>query len=539
MCVEVEMKFSFFVTVVFSLIIIACATASNPVESSPPVTAMTKSLNAQKYGDEVPKVWTPLTPIEMGALIKAKTEFDDEAKMIISLLLTSDIREGEEIAAAVNAYREFIALCDKELSTIKDAKEKGKKLHALFFKQFIGTMRKKESENSGIAGILLKKEYDTNTAAMLFAIIAQKYGFAPDISFTKGRENELLNRNTGLSVKISSGKAYIALKHRDMFSPVQVFSFLENGYDPYVNLGFFENLKNLFPDEFDDPGTEFKKYYRRESVFFEEKLLLQYKIDRINENADTEDAPIHRRIEMAAFLTDSCEILLDRVWAWRNIYTFILGKKIPGEMLVFIDTINPELNRTAELCGSETGFDELAWELFLFSSFEYANSLDGKKLKDALIKGYQFLSTSAKNYENKKGFLANALNYYLNKVIQTGVIEKELVNVKSAIGAIPVTEIRTEAASSFYYQAGEYYLKSKNNWRAAEFYAECAFVYGGQYQNTCIQKSVDLLYKYAVDSLNRGVCATASDARNKCLEKIPDKNECKKIIDLYNQKCGK
>lgn len=532
------MKFSFFVTVAFSLIIAACATTSNTAESDS-VPAMTRSVNAQKYGDEAPKVWTPLTPIEMGVLIKAKTEFDDETKMVLTLFLTSDVREGEEIGAAVNAYREFIALCDKELSTIKDAKEKGKKLHALFFKQFIGSFRKKGSGNSGIAELILKKEFDTGTASMLFAIIAQKYGFSPQISFTKSGDREIRNSNTGLSINISSGKAYLALKHPDMYSLVQVFPFLENGYDPYVNLGFFENLKKLFPDEFEDPGTEFKKYYKRESVFFEEKLLLQYKIDRINESTDTEDAPIHRRIEMAALLTDSCEILLDRVLAWRNIYTFILGKKIPGEMLVFIDTIQNELGRTADLCGNETGFDELAWELFLFSSFEYANSLDGKKLKDALIKGYQFLSTSAKNYENKKAFLANALNYYLNKVIQTGVIEKELENVKSAIGAIPVTETRTEAASSFYYKAGEYFLAQKDLWRAGSFYAECAFVYGGEHQKTCIQKGVDTLYKYALNCVNRGVCATASDARNKCLEKMPDKNECKKITDLYDQKCGK
>ncbi|HSW60407.1 MAG TPA: hypothetical protein VLJ60_06375, partial [bacterium] len=402
------MKFSFFTTVILSVIITACATASNTPE--PAVKKMTKSVNSEKYGEESPKIWTPLTTIEMGALIKAKTDPDHESQMVLSLFFTGDIREGEEIGASIGAYRTFLELCDIELAKIKDGKEKGKKLHELFFKQFIGSPRKKDVPSSGVHGLLTKKEYDANTAALLFSIIAQKYGFTSEISFTKGVSEEIADSRTGLSIKIFSGKAYLTLKHKEMFSPVQVIPFLENGYDPYINLTFFENLHKSNPSEFEEAQVEFKKYYKRTPLSFEEALLFQYKIDKLNESINMEHPPIHRRIEMSAILTDSCAVHLDRIWAWRNIYPFILEKKLPGEMFAFVDTINSELLRTADLCGSESEFEELAWDLFLFSAFEYAESLNGDKLKNALVNGYQFLSTSSKNYEKKRVFLANSLN---------------------------------------------------------------------------------------------------------------------------------
>jgi hypothetical protein len=537
MCVEVFMKLNFFVTVILSLIIAGCATSSSSTEAD--VVKMTRSVNTEKYGENAPKIWTPLTQIEMGALIKAKMDPDNESQMVLSLFFTGDIREGEEIGASIGAYRTFIELCDTELAKIKDAKEKGKKLHELFFKQFIGSPRKKDAPSSGIFGLLTKKEYDANTAALLFAIIAQKYGFTSEISFTKGIVEEIVNQKTGLSIKIFSGKAYLTLKHKEMYSPAQVIPFLEDGFDPYINLSFFENMHEKNPSEFEDAQTELGKYYKRMPLTFEKALLFQYKIDKLNETAETENPPMNRRIEMAAHLTDLCDIHLDRIRAWRNTYPFILQKKIPGEMFSFIDTINSELNRTAELCKDEPDFEDLAWDLFLFSAFEYSDSLDGVKLKTALFNGYRFLSTSSKDYEKKKVFLANSLSHYLNKIISSDVIEKELATVKDVIAAVPVTEIRTGSASSFYYQSGEHYLAKKDLWRAGQFYAECSFVYGGQYQKICIQKGVDSLYKYAQTCLGRGVCATASDAVSKCMEKIPDKKECQKIKDLYDQQCGK
>ncbi|HQI05815.1 MAG TPA: hypothetical protein PL195_11210, partial [bacterium] len=184
------MKLNFFVTVILSLIIAGCATSSSSTEAD--VVKMTRSVNTEKYGENAPKVWTPLTQIEMGALIKAKMDPDNESQMVLSLFFTGDIREGEEIGASIGAYRTFIELCDTELAKIKDAKEKGKKLHELFFKQFIGSPRKKDAPSSGIFGLLTKKEYDANTAALLFAIIAQKYGFTSEISFTKGIVEEIV-----------------------------------------------------------------------------------------------------------------------------------------------------------------------------------------------------------------------------------------------------------------------------------------------------------------------------------------------------------
>lgn len=521
--------------------LIAAVTACSLAQSSrndnhQTAEVMTKSENTRKYGDNAPKIWTPLTPLEMSILGKMKDSPDHGSNMILSLFFTSDIREDEKIGMAIEAYFSFIELCDRELPAIKDAKQRAGKLHELFYKQFIVTPKEKEEVSSGVYGLLIKKEYDANVAALLFAIIAQKYDFTTKFFYTKREEKEIKNKDTGLFVTMFAGVSYLELKHAEMYSPVLVIPFVESGFDPYVNNDYYNELHKLYPTIFEDGATEFKRYYAKTPFSFEQALLTQYKIDKLNEPTDVEHSAMNRRIEMAAILTDSCDLLIDRLKVWKNTIPHILRKNIAGEMLTFIDTIQTELVKAAGFCDRETEFTDIAWDLFLFSALEYSGSLDGPKLKSALSNGYQFLSVSSDDYDKKKTLLANALFFYLNKIIETESFE-ELENVKEVIAAVPETEIRTEASSSFYYNLGEYYLAKGEIWAAGQFFTECAFVEGSRFQATCTKKGVDALYGYAAECLKKGVCATAADARDKCLEKIPDKTQCEKIIKLYKEKC--
>ena len=521
------MRLSLVFSILFTAVFVSCATASNKI------AVIEKPENIKKYGENAPRIWSELTQAEMETVIKSKTSTDNETQLALALLMTGNTREKAEIDAALNVYRNFISICDKELSSITDAKEKGRKLHELFFRQFIGTFIK---NGSGIAGLLLKKEFDTNTASLLFAIAAEKYGFSSKISMTETDGTKITSSKTGLTVNILSGKSYLELKHKDLFSAVIALPFIEKGYDPYINMDFFENLSKSGLAGFEDPAVEFKEYYRKKQFSFQEALLLQYKAHN-GGSYDTETAPFNRRVEMAAVLTDSCDVLMDRVWAWRNIHAFILERKKIGELLSFVDTISPELDRTGKLCGDAPLFNENAWDLFLFSAFEYANAVNGAGMKTAVKNAYSFLSTTSKDYDKKRMLLAGSIHYYMNQVIKNNVIEEQLEHAVSVIDAIPENRTRMEIGSSFYYQAGEHYFKKKDHWKSGQFYAECAFIDGNPYKKICISKGSDELYQYAINSIEKNVCATASDAVEKCFEKIQDKPSCSKIKDTYDKAC--
>ncbi|HRZ79855.1 MAG TPA: hypothetical protein P5044_07605 [bacterium] len=521
------MRLSLFISILFTAVFVSCATASNKI------AVIEKPENIKKYGENAPRIWSELTQAEMETVIKAKTATDNETLLVLALLMTGSTRERPEIDAALSVYRNFTAICDKELNSIADAKEKGRKLHELFFRQFIGTFKK---NGTGVAGLLLKKEFDTNTASLLFAVAAEKYGFSPKISVTEEDSTKITSSKTGLTVNVFSGKSYLELKHKDLFSSVIVLPFIEKGYDPYINMDFFENLQKSGLAGFEDAAVEFKEYYRKKPFSLQEALLLQYKADN-GDSFETEISPFNRRVEMAAVLTDSCDVLMDRVWAWRNIHAFILERKKSGELLSFVDTISPELDRTGRLCGDDSRFAQSAWDLFLFSAFEYGNAVNGAGMKTAVRNAYSFLSTTSKDYDKKRMLLAGSIHYYMNQVIKNDVIEEQLEHAVSVIDAIPENRTRMEVGSSFYYQAGEHYFKKKDHWRAGQFYAECAFIDGNPYKKICISKGADELYQYAVDSIEKNICATASDAVEKCFEKIQDKPSCSKIKDTYDNAC--
>ncbi len=522
----------FFVTAMTILIIVSCSTASNAVIIPPVVPP-----NVERYGDDAPKVWTALNEIEMQSLIRAKNNLDDEAKLLLSIFLTSDFRDPEPINACLNVYRKFVAKTDKELEKISGVREKGEKLHELFFKQFINKPRGKGSRSSGIPGVLLLKEYDVNTANFLFAIIAERYGFSSVFSFVEGDKTEIVSNQTKLKMSVITGKSYLSINHDELFSPIAVVPFLKNGYELFINMGFFGEIHESHPEFFEDAATELRRYYKKVDIPFEDALFLQYKIDKAEENINSIDAPIHRRVEMAALFTDSCEVLIDRVWGWRNMYPMLMKKDVPGKLIAFVDNIREEFERTEELCGNEARFVEAAWDLYLFSSFEFANFADGEKMKRNIKQAYYHLSPIAEDYGRKKLFLTRAVYQYINLTVQSGLIMRELENVKKIVDIIPENDKRTEMAASFYFQAGEYYLERNDMWMAGQFYADCAAQEHKKYQHQCLQKGLSSLYSYAQISIKNGRCALAADARDVCLNKMPNKDVCNLIVNLHSKNC--
>ncbi len=523
----------FISTAIVVFIVVACSTASSKAVIVTPVVPP----NVERYGEDVPKVWSPLNEIEMQSLIRAKNNLDDEAKLLLSIFLTSNFRDPEPINACLNVYRKFIARSDKELQGISDPAEKGKKLHELFFKQFIGKPRKRGTGSSGIPGILLIKEYDVNTANFLFAIIAQRYGFSSQLSFVEGDVTEITSKRTNLSMRVFTGKSYLSINHDDLFSPIIVIPYFNEGFDVHINMNFFAEIEQSNPELFESSGIELRKYYERENISFDEALFLQYKIDKVGEDIDSIKAPVHRRVEMAALFTDSCEVLIDRLWVWRNMYPMLMKKNIPGKMLAFVDTIREELQRTVSLCERERGFVEAAWDLYLFSSFEFAGIASGEKMKSNIKQAYSHLSPVAEDYERKKQFLTRAIYHYINVVVQNGLIMREHENVKKIADVIPESDKRAEVRASFYFQAGEFFLQRNDLWRAGQFYTDCLFQQHKKYLHRCTQKALSALYSYADASIKSGRCPLAADAMDRCLDKMPDKGRCNSIVNLYNENC--
>jgi hypothetical protein len=515
--------------VLFVIVVVACSSASNMIVPITPV-------NVERYGEDAPAIWTPLNKIEMDSIIKAQNNFDHEAKLLLSIFLTSNFRDSEPVNACLNVYRKFIAKCDKELSEISDPKEKAEKLHQLFFKEFIKTPREKNGVGSGMAGILLIKEYDVNTANLLFGIIAAKYGYSIEMSFAETEANELKS-STGLIMNGFSGKSYLTLKHEKLYSGITLIPYLEKGFDVYINLGFFDELHKSHGTLFDSASVELQRFYKKKDFDLRNMLFLSYKINKVNEEIDSEHASIHRRVEMAALFSDSCDILIDRLWVWRNIYPILMKKDIPGELTAFVKTINSELQRTEKICGDELEFAGFAWDLFLFSSFEFANVVDGENMKKNVINAYKYLSPAAVDYEKKKHFLTRSIYHYIDEVVKNNLINREFQNAKEIIDAILENDIRNEVFSYFYSKLGEYYLNRKDYWRAGQYYTECAFHEHRKYQHQCTQKGLNALHTYAESCIKNGVCATAADARDLCLEKMPNKDVCRLIENLYNKNC--
>ena len=518
------MRFLSATLIILSLSFFSCAT--------PP-----KAVNAEKYGINAPKIWMPLTQAEVDVLNQASAGLNEEVRFKLALFFTGDTREKEEVEACFNNYKDFASRCDKELSGIADVKEKGKKLHELCFKEFIIKPRAEGYQSSGTAGLILKKEYDSNTATLLFSILSERYGFIPEILLTDGDIETITSKRTNLSMKVISGRLYLSLKHPELSEPVKIFTVWKDGYDLKIDMDFFNELQKNNPGTVKSADIEFKRYNKGEKVSLNEALLFQYKIDKAYEVVDLEFAPGYRRTEMAATLTDSCEILIDRTWVWRNIYSFLHDKWKNGELMPFIELIQNELERTRSLCEKEPGFIEIAGSLYLYSAFEYANAVNGAKMKETIRNAYKYIDTASKDYKNEKSWLVGSVHDYLNNVIKTNVIDAEVDNVNEIIESIPEHSTKVEVAASFYYHAGQYYFEKNDFWKAGQFFSNCTGVGENEYKKTCEPNGAVSFYNYAVNMLNENNCTKAKNGKDKCFEKFPGADSCNKTKELVEANC--
>jgi hypothetical protein len=521
---EVIMKRLFVSILSVSMFFISCAT--------PP-----KAVNSEKYGQDAPPVWMPLTQIEFDTLKMAISGLDEETKFKLALFFTGNTREKGEVEALFDDYKKFVTHCDKELSSITDLHEKGKKLHELFFKEYIHTQRAEGYQSSGIAGLILKKEYDINSAAMLFSIISERYGFAPQLILTKGDQSVIVSKRTNLSMKVISGQIYLTLHHPELSNPVNVFVTWHNGYDLQLDMDFFKQLQKNNPETVKNAQIEHKRYTEGRKVSLNEALLLQYKIDKAYEVVDLDFAPGIRRSEMAALLTDSCEVLIDRIWAWRDIYSILFSVWKNGEILPFIELIQPELERTRINCDKDAEFKKVAGSFYLFSAAEYARSVNGLKMKESIQNGYKYIDTTSENYNADKSWLINSVHQYLGNVIKTGTIDSQVGYINEIIELIPEHNTKIEVAASFYYHAGTYYFNKSDFWKSAQFYNSCNKLGENEYKKICEDNGAVSYLNYAVSALNNGKCSKAKNGKNECFNKFPDSESCKKTQKLVEDNC--
>lgn len=496
-----------------------------------------KAVNAEKYGHDSPPVWMPLTQIEFDTLKKAGEGLDEETKFKLALFFTGDTREKEEVDVCINNYKDFLSRCDKELSAITDVFEKGKKLHELFFREYIHKYREDGYQSSGIAGLILKKEYDSNTASMLFSIISERYGFNPQFTLTEGDQSTITSKRTSLSMKVINGQIYLTLKHPELSNPVNVFVTWKNGYDLKLDMNFFNQLQKDNPKTAKSAQIEHKRYTEGKQVSFNEALLLQYKIDKAYEIVDLDFAPGIRRTEMAALLTDSCEILIDRAWVWRDIYAILYSVWKKGEILPFIELIQTELERTRITCDKEAEFKKVAGSFYLFSATEYARSVNGLKMKESIQNGYKYIDTASENYDSDKSWLMNSVHEYLNNVIKTGVIDSQVDYINEIIESIPEYNTKIAVAASFYYHAGTYYFNKNDFWRSGQFYNSCNKLGENEYKKICENNGAISYLNYAVSSLNNSKCSKAKNGKDECFKKFPDSESCKKVQKLVEDNC--
>ncbi|HRZ80109.1 MAG TPA: hypothetical protein P5044_08885, partial [bacterium] len=479
----------------------------------------------------------PLTQAEVDILKEAGSGLSEETKFKLALFFTGNTREQAEVDSAMTVYRNFAQKCDQELSKISDIKEKGRKLHGLFFSEFIKKQRMEGYQSSGISGLLIKKEYDGNTANLLFSILSERYGFIPEMLLTEGDVAQITSKKTNLSMKILTGRVYLTLRHPDMPEPVSIFTTWENGYDLKIDRDFFENLQKNNPDTAKSADIEFKRYNNGIKASLNETLMLQYKIDKAYEVLDLEFAPGYRRTEMAAQLTDSCEVLIDRAWVWRDIYGFLFPVWKKGEIKPFIDFIQPGLENTRQKCENDSKFKQVAGNLYLFSASEYAKAVDGIRMKKTIKNAYKYIDTASKDYQNDKNWLVGSVHEYLNNVIKKDVIDKEVDNINEIIGSIPEHGTKVEVAASFYYHAGQYYFSKSDFWKAAQFYSNCTGVGENEYKKTCGPNGAVSFYNYAVSSLNENNCTKAENGKDKCFEKFPGDDYCNKTKELVESNC--
>ena len=241
--------------------------------------------------------------------------------------------------------------------------------------------------------------FDINSAAILFAITAEHFGFSSKILVTKGEKNTITSDKTNLSLEVLSGDIYLQLEENGLSATIIIKPTWKNGFNIQPDAPFFVQFIKNNPTRKTTPEIELERYNKRKTFSLFDALMLEYKIDKAYEIVDLEFAKNIRRNEMAAQLTDSCEILIDRAWGWRNIYASYAIDWNAGEILPFIELIQEELNRTTKLCDKEKRFIKIAGLLHLYAAREYALNGKGLALKNEIKQAVTYLDTQAKEYK--------------------------------------------------------------------------------------------------------------------------------------------
>lgn len=509
---------------IFCLLFSSCAT--------PP-----KAVNKEKYGVDAPEIWMPLNEYEYETFSKAKKELDETTKFKLALFFTGNSRSREEFTASWNNYQNFIKKCENSIASAKDIKEKGKIIHKLFFETFMKNPRPEGYQSKGIGGLILSNEYDSNTSSLLFGLTAEKFGFSVEYALAEGDKDRITSKRTGLSMDVFTGTIYTTVSHADLESPVNVYVNWSNGFDVVTDKEFFIKLKKDNP-HINDADLEYKRFKEAKKYSLNEMLLRQYKIDKAYEIVDLDFAPGLRRTEMAAQLTDSCDVLIDRVWAWREMYHLLHNMWQEGENLPFIDLISKELERTRSLCDKEPNFKKIAGSLYLYSAQEYSHIADGKNLKTAIANAYKYIDTEAENYKILKSWLINSVHTYLDKIIERGLIEQEVDNVNIIIHSIPDVKTQKAVLASFYFHAGQSFFGKEDFWKAAQFYKKCSEFDEGNYKKTCLGNGAVSYLNYAVTSINNSKCSKAKKGLKKCNENFSGSEYCKDIESLVKKNCN-
>jgi len=338
-------------------------------------------------------------------------------------------------------------------------------------------------------------------------------------------------------MSVFNGTIYTTLSHPDLENSINIYVNWERGFDITIDKDFFVKLVKDNA-HIKDADLEYKRYKEAKKYDLNEMLIRQYKIDKAYEVVDLEFAPGFRRTEMAAQLTDSCEVLIDRAWVWREIYSLLHSVWEEGEMLPFIELIEVELERTRKLCETDKMFKKVAGSLYLFSATEYAKSGNGEKLKAAIAKAYSFIDIQDKNYKNSRSWLVNSVHNYMDFVIEKGLIEKEVDNVNVIINSIPDNKTKKEVLAVFYYHAGQSFFKKEDYWKAGYFNSKCAQIKESKYLKTCVGNGAVSYLNYSIYALNDGKCSKAKKGLKSCNEKFPNSEICKKIADLVEDNCN-
>jgi TolA-binding protein len=201
------------------------------------------------------------------------------------------------------------------------------------------------------------------------------------------------------------------------------------------------------------------------------------------------------------------------------------------------ELIQKELNRTTKLCNKEKRFIKIAGILHLYAAREYALNGKGIALKNEIQKAVTYLDKNAKEYENNRKLLINALHTYLNKMVKSGAFKAEVENINGIISSIPDRKLQFEVAATFYYHAGQFFFSQSQFQSSSEFFDRCVKMGESQFKKVC-EKNASIAYlNQTAIAVNNNKCTTAKNSVKQCKEHYPDAEACKQAEKMVNENC--